>query len=651
MSNANRLPHGTWPSPIGAASIAAGSIGLAEPRADGDACYWLEHRAADQGRSVLVCRDDDGVTRDVTPAAYSVRSRVHEYGGGAYAVVAGCVYFSNFSDQRVYRQDRGGEPRALTPALACRYADYLVDAARRCIIAVREDHRTADHAPINTLVALDAWSEHRNSDGGQVLVSGADFYASPRLNPEGTQLAWLSWNHPNLSWDGNQLWLADIARDGRLHNQVCVAGGDNEAITQPEWSPDGVLHFISDRSGWWNLYRWCNGTGHCLAARNADFAAPQWVFGQSTYAFLSTTRLACTYTENSVWHLAALDIVSGALTPLLLPYTEFSGVRIARNKIFCNAGAPQLDSTIVLIDPDTLQCETLQRALRMAVDTAQLSTPQALRFPSARGRESHALYYPPHNRACVAPASEKPPLIVRGHGGPTSMAYTALNLGIQYWTSRGFAVLDVNYAGSSGFGRAYRDSLNGQWGVADVEDCVYGSRFLVTQGLADATRLAIRGGSAGGYTALCALAYHDVFNAAACLYGISNLETLAQDTHKFESHYLERLVGPYPARRDLYVARSPIHAAAQIKAPIIFLQGRDDKVVPPSQAEQLINVLRARGVPVAYLLFEGEGHGFRQAATIIRALEAELYFYAQVFGFVPTDELPVVHIDPLGISD
>lgn len=650
MTQVRSLPYGTWPSPINAALIASDSIGLAEPRADGDACYWLEHRPAENGRSVLVCRRADGVLSDVTPAAYNVRSRVHEYGGGAYTVAAGSVYFSNFLDQRIYRQDRGGVPRALTPALACRYADFVVDAARQRLIAVREDHRQSDAAPRNALVTLDASSEYHNADGGRALIGGADFYASPRLNPAGTQLAWLSWDHPDMPWDGSKLWLADVVSDGSLHNSVCIAGNNNEAITQPEWSPDGVLHFISDRSGWWNLYRWQDGASHCLAARAADFGVPHWVFGQSTYAFLSVTTLVCTYTENSMWRLATLELLSGALTTFELPYTEFSGIRIAQEKILCSAGAPKIDSAIVLIDSETQRCETLRRATRTALDVEQLSTPQALCFPSAQGRGAYALYYPPHNPACVAPAGERPPLIVRGHGGPTSMTSSALNLGIQYWTNRGFAVLDVNYAGSSGFGRAYRDSLNGQWGVADVEDCVYGARFLVAQGLADGTRLAIRGGSAGGYTALCALAYHDTFRAAACLYGISNLETLAQDTHKFESHYLERLVGPYPARRDLYVARSPVHAVTQITAPVIFFQGRDDKVVPPNQAEQLVNALRAQGLPVAYLLFDGEGHGFRQAATIVRALEAELYFYAKIFGFTLADSVPAIHIDNLPVA-
>ena len=640
-------PYGTWHSPISAGQIASDGVGLGEPRLDGADNYWLEQRPAEGGRSVLVRQGSDGVNRDVTPPGFNVRTRVHEYGGGAYTVAAGTVFFANFTDQRVYRQTRDGSGHPLTPASALRYADFAVDAPRQRLIAVREDHRDFDAEPINTLVTLDWQDEQANADGGRVLAGGADFYSSPRLSPDGTQLAWLSWNHPDMPWDSTTLWLARIAEDGGLVEQVRVAGGAAESVCQPEWSPDGVLHFISDRSGWWNLYRWQNGHCHALCERAADFGMPHWIFAQSTYAFLSADTLLCAYTENGAWQLARLNTRNGAFTPVTTLYSEFHGLRAAAGRVLCSVGAPNLDTAIARIDPDTGSTEVLRRASHSALDPGLLVLPQAIAFPSANGRRAQALYYAPRNSACTAPSDEQPPLIVRGHGGPTSMASTALNLGIQYWTSRGFAVLDVNYTGSSGFGRAYREALNGQWGVADVEDCVYGAQYLVAQGLADGARLAIRGGSAGGYTALCALTFHNVFKAGASLYGVSDLEALARDTHKFESRYLDRLVGPYPAQRALYVARSPIAHVEQLNAPVIFFQGSEDKVVPPDQAHRLVDALRDKGLPVAYLLFDGEGHGFRQAANITRTLEAELYFYGKVFGFTPADPLPPVVIDNL----
>ncbi len=641
------VPYGTWHSPISADLIASGAVGLGEPRLDGNDCYWLENRPTEGGRSVLVRRGTDGTNRDVTPPGFNVRTRVHEYGGGAYAVAAGIVFFANFTDQRVYRQPRDGSGHPLTPTAALRYADFAVDPTRQRLVAVREDHRNFDAEPINTLVQLDWQDEAANADGGRVLVSGDDFYSSPRLSPDGTQLAWLSWNHPDMPWDSTALWLAGIAADGSLQEHRRIAGGPAESVCQPEWSPDGVLHFISDRNGWWNLYRWQGQDSLALCKSTVDFGMPHWVFGQSTYAFIDNDNLLCTYTDNGAWQLARLDARSGVITDLTTPYSEFHGLRIVAGHALCVAGAPNLDTAITLFDPETATVEILRRASQSTLDPGMLSQPQAITYPSADGRTAQALYYAPRNSTCNAPPDELPPLIVRGHGGPTAMSSTSLHLGIQYWTSRGFAVLDVNYSGSSGFGRAYRDALNGRWGVIDVEDCVYGARHLVAQGLADAERMAIRGGSAGGYTALCALTFHSVFKAGASLYGVSDLETLARDTHKFESHYLDRLVGPYPAQRELYRARSPIDHVDQLDAPVIFLQGSEDKVVPPDQARTLVDALRDKGLPVAYLLFDGEGHGFRQATNISRALEAELYFYGKIFGFTPADPLSPVTIDNL----
>ncbi len=483
--------------------------------------------------------------------------------------------------------------------------------------------------------------------GGQVLVSGNNFYANPRLSPDGARLAWLTWNHPNMPWDGCELWAADVLADGTLDRAQLVAGGLDESIFQPEWSPDGVLHFVSDRTGWWNLYRWRAGSIEQLTDLPAEFGVPQWVFGMSTYAFASAERIICAYTQDGVWHLASLDTRTKALTPFDLPYTEVSNVCVGAGCAVFTAASPSQSAAIVRLDLGTGQVTVLRRSSDVAVDAGYLSTPQSIEFPTEGGLTAHGIYYPPTNRDFVAPAGERPPLLVLSHGGPTGATSTSLSLGMQYWTSRGFAVLDVNYGGSTGYGRAYRQRLDDAWGIVDVDDCVNGARYLVAQGLADERRLAIRGGSAGGYTTLAALTFRDVFRAGASHFGVSDLEALATDTHKFESRYLDRLVGPYPARRDLYIARSPIHFTDRLSTPIILLQGLEDKVVPPSQAEKMFAAVKAKGLPVAYVPFEGEQHGFRKAENIKRAMEAELYFYSRIFGFDLADPVEPVQIENL----
>ncbi|HIC94777.1 MAG TPA: S9 family peptidase, partial [Anaerolineae bacterium] len=463
----------------------------------------------------------------------------------------------------------------------------------------------------------------------------------------GTRLAWLTWNHPNMPWDGTELWVAKLRADGSLGRAGRVAGGPRESIFQPEWSPDGILHFVSDRTGWWNLYRWRDGRVEPLTEMEAEFGRPQWVFGMSTYAFESAGRIICAYTRQGTWHLASLDTATRRLEPIETPYTEIAYVRAAPGRAVFLAGSPTEPASIVQLDLATGRIEVLRRSSETAIDPGYLSSPQAIEFPTEGGLTAYAFFYPPRNRDYVAPPDERPPLLVMSHGGPTSAASTTLNLEIQYWTSRGIAVLDVNYGGSTGYGRAYRERLEGRWGIVDVDDCVNGARYLVERGLVDGQRLAIRGGSAGGYTTLCALTFRDVFKAGASYFGVSDLEALTKETHKFESHYLDRLVGPYPERRDLYRDRSPIHFAHRLSCPVIFFQGLEDKVVPPSQAELMVQALRAKGLPVAYVTFEGEQHGLRRAESIKRALDAELYFYARIFGFEPADPVEPVPIENL----
>jgi dipeptidyl aminopeptidase/acylaminoacyl peptidase len=508
---------------------------------------------------------------------------------------------------------------------------------------VREDH-TGEGEAVNTLVSVDL----RSGGPGTVLVSGNDFYAAPRVSPDGSRLAWLTWNHPNMPWDGTQLWVAEMDGAGSLVRAEQVAGGVDESVFQPEWSPDGVLHFVSDRTGWWNLYRWRGGRMEPLCAMEAEFGLPQWVFGMSTYGFASSGQILCAYAQAGRTHLARLDTETGELEEMESPYTEVYGLRVAGGRAVFRAGSPTEPISVVLLDLQSGQLEVLRRSSDITVDAGYVAVPESIEFPTEGGLTAHAFFYPPTNRDHVAPPDERPPLLVRSHGGPTGAASSSLSWDIQYWTSRGFAVVDVNYGGSTGYGRAYRQRLNGQWGVVDVDDCANAARYLVERGLVDGNRLAIRGGSAGGYTTLCALAFRDVFKAGASYFGVSDLGALARDTHKFESRYLDRLVGPYPERRDLYRERSPIHFAQDISCPMIFFQGLEDKVVPPNQAEMMVEAVRAKGLPVAYLPFEGEQHGFRRAENIKRAFDAELYFYSRVFGFQLADQVQPVVIENLG---
>ncbi|MEW6733240.1 MAG: S9 family peptidase, partial [Acidobacteriota bacterium] len=621
MTEKQVAPYGCWKSPITSDLIVTGAIGLEELTSDGEDLYWIEMRPSEGGRNVIVRRTPDGQLTDITPPPFNARTRVHEYGGGDYVVLDGTVYFSNFADQRIYRVVAGATPESITPEQAWRYADIVIDRQLNRLICVREDHSVAGHEPINTLVSISL------NGSGEIkeLVAGNDFYSSPRLSPDNRRLAWLTWRHPNMPWDGTELWIAEIKEDGSLAKAERIAGGADESICQPEWSPDGLLHFVSDRTGWWNLYRWRQGHSESLCKMAAEFANPQWVFGMSFYAFESAERIICSYLERGSSRLASLDTTTRTLTPIELPYTDIANVHTRSGQVLLRGGSAIEPTSIVEVELTTGVRQVLRRATSIEIDSGYLSIPQAIEFPTTSGLTAHAFFYPPKNRDYKAPSGEKAPLLVKSHGGPTSAASTRFNLTIQYWTSRGIAVLDVNYRGSSGYGRAYRQQLNGQWGVADVDDCVNGVRYLIERGLVDGNRLAIDGGSAGGYTTLCALTFRDTFKAGASYYGVSDLDVLVQDTHKFEARYLDRLIGPYPERIDLYKERSPIHFTDRLSCPVILFQGLDDKVVPPNQAEMMVAALRAKGLPVAYVPFEGEQHGFRQAKNIKRALDSELY--------------------------
>lgn len=634
MTSTSAAPFGAWPSPISAEMVAAGATPLSSVVLDGADIYWLAGRAAEAGRNTMMRRNGSGDVAEVTPSPFNVRSRVHEYGGGAYAVAGGQVIFSHHADNRLYRIAHGGAAQAFTSPGRQRFADFVFDHARARLVAVREQHPEDEgsHAqPVNTICAV-------GFDGGErVLVMGNDFYSSPRLSPDGGRLAWLSWDHPRMPWQGTELWVADVAPDGRLGTPVRVAGGPQESICQPEWSPAGVLHFVSDRSGWWNLYCLREGAGgvpavEALCPAAAEFATPHWTFGNSLYGFGAGGEIVCSYIEQGVSKLARLRPGATVLEPIATPYQEIRELRVSEGYVVVLAGSPTIASEIARIDLATGERTVLERSIADLPDLGYLSIPESLSYPSADGRTAYAFFYPPANRDVQAPAGEKPPVIVISHGGPTGMAASTLNLKTQFWTSRGFGVLDVNYGGSTGFGRAFRDALRGQWGVVDVEDCIAGASYLVAQGLADGERLIIRGSSAGGLTTLCALTFHDVFKLGASYYGVSDLKGLDDDSHKFESHYNEYLIAPKAQAQAVYAERSPICHTDRLSCPMIFFQGLDDKVVPPQQSQAMVDAMRKRGIPVEYVELEGEGHGFRKADTIVRTLQAELAFYQRMFG-------------------
>ena len=628
--------YGSWKSPITSELIVAQSIALSDVRLDNGRVYWLEGRPQEQGRQVVVREGSEGQAADITPKPFNARTRVHEYGGGAWLADNGTVYFSHFADGRLYRQAEGEEPQPLTPrpanpARGWRYADGAIDHGRQRWIGVREDH-TGEGEAVNAIVAV----RFAKPEAGKALVDGHDFFASPRLSPDGARLLWLAWDHPNMPWNGTTLYVGEFDTRGTVRNARAIAGGIAESIFQPEWSPDGsAIIYVSDRSGWWNLYRHdlANDAGAALAPMEAEFGSPQWVFAMSTYAFAGPDRIVCSYIQNGLGRLAILDLASGRLRDIKTPFTDFGSVRADRDHAVFRAGAPNHPTSVVKLDLATGAHRVLKKATDLLDEKElrigdHLTRVEPIEFPSTGRKTAYGLYYPPHNPDYAPPRGEKPPLVVKCHGGPTSAASSTLSLHTQYWTSRGIAVLDVNYGGSTGFGRAYRDRLHLTWGIVDVDDCANGARFLAKRGLVDPKRMVITGGSAGGYTTLASLAFRNVFAGGASHFGVSDLAALARDTHKFESRYLDWLIGPYPKEKARYRERSPVYHAERIRKPMIFFQGDEDAVVPPSQTEMMVEALRRRGNPVGYFLFSGEQHGFRKAGNIQRSLDAELGFYS-----------------------
>jgi dipeptidyl aminopeptidase/acylaminoacyl peptidase len=642
-------PYGSWASPITVEQLTSASIGLLGPRLDGEHVYWLQSHADQGGRTSVWRRAVRGGTaEEMTPAPLNVRSRVHEYGGGEYAVRGGVGVCSEFAEGRLYRWG-DGPLQAITPLSAYRYGDLRVHPDQGVVLAVREDH-SGPGEPVNTIVALTLAGP--NEDGGTVLCSGADFYSTPELAAD-ARLAWTQWDHPNMPWDSTTINVGTLrlsspdSPDSSVTEVVAVAGGPGESAVQPRWLSSGELVFVSDRTNWWNLYSWRDGQVRPLHETAAEFCSPQWGLGQQPYAVVDDDHLLCTVLRDGVSGAALLRISTGELTAACGPeVVAVGGVSVAGRTAAAVLSYPDQPSALALLDLDTSTWTVVLKSSELVLAPDAVSVAEAVTWSSEQG-DVHGWFYPPAHPGFTGPEGTTPPLITLSHGGPTAFADPGFSLGFQFWTSRGYAVLDVNYGGSTGYGRAYRDRLVGNWGIVDVADCANGARAMGEQGRADPARLAVKGGSAGGYTTLAALTWTTVFAAGISQYGIGDLETLATDTHKFESRYLDGLVGPYPQDRDTYIARSPIHHVDSLSAPILLLQGLDDQVVPPDQAETFAAAARAKGLPVALILFPGEGHGFRRAETIKASLEAQIYFLGRIFGFTPADDVPPIKIDNL----
>ncbi|HEX2627147.1 MAG TPA: prolyl oligopeptidase family serine peptidase [Candidatus Limnocylindrales bacterium] len=633
---------GSWASPFKIERLVDRVVFLTEPRGKDGVRWWLEGRPEEGGRQVLFRRDPDGTLIRLTPEGFNARSRVHEYGGAASLISGDLIVVSDFVTGRLNKVVAPGQVVPFTPEKLWRYADAVHDTARNRLIAVREDHEpefVAKHEEWgNDLVAIDL-----DTGAITVLAEGADFYAAPRLSPDGTTLAWLEWHHPNMPWDGTELFQAQFESDGSLGPRLLVAGSRQDWISQPRWSPDGILHFAAEPHGWMNIFRFANGEIETVTDFEAEFVGPDWQFGYATYEFMADGSILAIARSAGRDQLVKID-AGGDLTPIDMPYTEMSALCIDGDTVILRGAGPLNPASVVELRADG-SMTVLRTASPNTPEREDVSLPQHIEFPTTGGRTAYGNYYPPTNKSFVGPSNELPPLIVTSHGGPTAQAFSGIATGLQLFTSRGYAVLDVDYGGSTGYGKDYRKRLEGQWGIVDVDDCRNGAKYLAEQGLVDGNRLAIRGGSASGFTTLAALAFTDDFDAGCTYFGIGDLRAFVKDTHKFESRYLESLVGKWPEAKQVYLDRSPSLHAERITAPVLVQQGADDKIVPIEEAERIVDALFERHVPHAYLLYPGEDHGFRGKDAIVRSFGAELSFYAQVFGFEPADD-----IEPLVIQ-
>lgn len=618
-------PYGNWKSPITAEMTAQAQK---SPRStnivvDGQDVLWTESRPFEKGRTVIMKWNAVQGLKEITPVPFDVRSKVHEYGGLAFTAHQGTLYFINAKDQRLYMQKENEEPRPISKE-GIRLAEPLFTS--QGIVCIAEIHSNKEVE--NFLALINPVTQEVTP-----LAKGADFYAAPALHPEGKKLAWLTWNHPQMPWDGTELWIADFEK-GQLNNQEQVAGGKEESIFQPQWSPEGILTYVSDKSGWWNLYqRHPEKQPQSLCPLAAEFGLPLWGLGISTWRFTGNgEEIICTYVQEGIGKMALLDPLTQKLTPIKLSGTDFSQIATGKGFAVFMEGSVDAPRRVVKLDLKSLIPSPLDPPPKIPVEKEFLSKAEPISFPTANGKRAFGIFYPPTNPTVKAPQGSLPPLLVMSHGGPTAATDPVFNLRIHYWTSRGWAVLDVNYGGSTGYGREYRERLKGEWGIVDVQDCSNGALYLASLKKVDPKKLVIRGFSAGGYTTLAALTFTETFATGASYYGVADLALLAQDTHKFEARYLDKLVAPYPEGSAIYTARSPLQNADRMKCPVIFFQGGKDKVVPPNQAETLYGALKKRGIKTELVIYPEEEHGFRSAATLQDCLEKELKFYLDVLS-------------------
>ena len=636
MTGKIQRAFGTWPSPLTAERLTASTVRLGNLQFHRGRLYWTEGRPEESGRSAIASIDTNGELETLISEPWNARTRVHEYGGLSFNISDQGILFSHFADQRLYLQSPGAEasPKAITKDNGDRFGAPTADPLRQGWIAVRESIEEGMDEPDNELARI-----HINGSVSSI-VSGADFYADPVVSPDGNELAWVEWDHPYMPWDSARLMVGDLDENGDVVSARVVAGGPGESPFQPQWSSNGELYFMSDPNGWWNLMKWDGVSTETVWAAEVEMGLPLWVLGMSTFALVNASVAAVAFCKQGEWGLATVDLESGEVTHHDLPFTDIHQVRAEEDRIAVIGGSPVMPSAIVLLDGQTGTWDIVRNSSANAVDEAYVSRGQSIAFPTTDNATAYGFFYPPENKEYEGLEGEKPPLIVMTHGGPTAATNSSLEGKVQFWTTRGYAVLDVNYRGSTGYGRPYREALLGTWGEYDVADCVAGAQYVASKGWADSSRMAIRGGSAGGYTTLAALTFTDTFHVGASYFGVSDIEALDAETHKFESRYTQRLIAPLPEGRDIFHARSPIHHTNQLNCPVIFLQGLDDKVVPPNQSEAMVDVLKEKNIPVSYVSFEGEGHGFRQGKNIQRATLSELAFYSDVFGLEPADTLP-----------
>ncbi len=642
----NNECYGSWKSPITTDLIVENSVQLLNIVCDGDDVYMSEGRPQEKGRVTILKLENPDFTnldftnsnfKEILPKTYSARTKVHEYGGISFNVFNKEIYFSNFDDQQIYKIDTLGNISPITPVSTDRYVEYTKDKTRNLIFCIQEEH--LENEVNNAIVKIEKKGKIKK------IAKGNDFYSSLSISPDCKKLAFLTWNQPNMPWDAASLFIADITDEGDLKNLKKIAGSNDEAIFQPRWGKDGYLYFVSDKTNFWNLYRYKENKIEPIYPFDAEFGLPMWIFGRSTYDFYienNRLKIIATYTKNAKFHLALIDPETKTLQEIKTQFTFFSNILVVNDKLFFIGASPIDLPSLVCLNLKNQEYKILKKSKDIKIDSGYISFPQSIEFPSENNRTAHMIFYPPKNKDFKPLKKEKPPLIVRSHGGPTGQAQGILSLEIQFWTSRGFAFTDVNYSGSTGYGREYRQRLYGNWGILDVDDCVNAALYLAKNNLVDENKMIIQGGSAGGYTTLCALTFRDIFSAGASYFGISDTAAFVRDTHKFEKKYLEKLIGPYPEKKQLYFERSPINFVENLSCPLILFQGEDDKIVPPNQAEMMFKALMGKKVPTAYLLFEKEGHGFRNADVIKKTIESELYFYSKIFGFnLQEDIMPI----------